>query len=258
MVYKLEKLRYGVTIPFVIGKSEDRKGKYMKYKNIIQGNFLTRPNRFIAYVRVGENVEVCHVKNTGRCRELLLPESVVYLEESDNPARKTRYDLVAVKKGERLINMDSNAPNQVVKEWLNSESCQLFSKGEQREIKPEYKYGNSRIDFYGETKDRKLLIEVKGVTLEENNVVRFPDAPSQRAVKHVTELEKAVEEGYECYVLFVVQMRGVNYFTPNVDTHPEFCQALMQAAEHGVKVLAYDCEVTEKSMKINAPVPVRL
>lgn len=230
----------------------------MKYRKILEGNFLTRPNRFVAQVRVGENIEVCHVKNTGRCRELLLPESIVYLEESDNPARKTKYDLVAVKKGEVLVNMDSNAPNKVVGEWLKRADCPLFSQEQERKIKPEYKYGNSRIDFYAEAGQRKILMEVKGVTLEEEGVARFPDAPSERAVKHVKELEKAVEEGYECYVMFVVQMKGVRYFTPNEDTHPEFCQALRQAEKSGVQVLAYDCQVRKESLWLDVPVPVYL
>lgn len=230
----------------------------MKYKKIVQGRFLARPNRFIAQVRVLENTEVCHVKNTGRCRELLLPESVVYLEASDNPARKTRYDLVAVKKGEVLVNMDSNAPNKVVGEWLAQAGCPLFSKEEKPQIKPEYKYGSSRIDFYVKTGQQKILMEVKGVTLEEQGVARFPDAPSQRAVKHVQELMKAVAEGYECYVMFVVQMKGVRYFTPNEDTHPEFCHMLRQAHKAGVQVLAYDCVVSEEGLWLDAPVPVRL
>lgn len=231
---------------------------FMKYRKIVQGSFLTRPNRFIAHVRVDGNVEVCHVKHTGRCRELLLPESIVYLEESDNPARKTKYDLVAVKKGEILVNMDSGAPNKVVDEWLKSGHCPLFAADEERKIKPEYKYGNSRIDFYGEAGTRKILMEVKGVTLEENGVARFPDAPSERAVKHVKELEKAVSEGYECYVMFVVQMKGVSCFTPNKDTQPEFCQVLRQAEKAGVKVLAYDCKVREDELMLSEPVEVCL
>ncbi|MDE6312853.1 MAG: DNA/RNA nuclease SfsA [Lachnospiraceae bacterium] len=230
----------------------------MKYRKIVQGSFLTRPNRFIAHVSVDGNIEVCHVKHTGRCRELLLPESTVYLEESDNPARKTKYDLVAVKKGEILVNMDSGAPNKVVGEWLKSGHCPLFAADEERKIKPEYKYGNSRIDFYGEAGTRKILMEVKGVTLEENGVARFPDAPSERAVKHVKELEKAVSEGYECYVMFVVQMKGVSCFTPNKDTQPEFCQVLRQAEKAGVKVLAYDCQVREDELLLSEPVEVCL
>lgn len=230
----------------------------MKYKKIVSGKFISRPNRFIAHVDIQGQVEVCHVKNTGRCRELLQSGSVVYLEESDNPNRKTKYDLVGVWKGNMLVNMDSNAPNKVVQEWLNTQDCSILQGKQKRFIKPECKYGNSRIDFYVETDDRKIFMEVKGVTLEENGVARFPDAPSERAVKHVKELEAAVTEGYETYVMFVIQMKGVKYFTPNIDTHPEFCQALREAAEKGVQTLAYDCLVTEDSLVLDEPVEVRL
>lgn len=226
----------------------------MKYQNIVEGNFLERPNRFIAYVEIDGKQETVHVKNTGRCAELLTPGAKVYLQESDNPARKTKYDLIAVEKGERLINMDSQVPNKVVLEWLE--------KGEFLEhitqIRPEYTYGNSRIDLYVETEEKKVLIEVKGVTLEEDGVVRFPDAPSERAVKHVKELQKAVKEGYEAYVFFVIQMRGVKYFTPNVATHPEFAEALIQARKAGVQVVAYACDVTKDSIELAEKVDVVL
>lgn len=226
----------------------------MKYQNIVEGNFLERPNRFIAYVEIDGKQETVHVKNTGRCAELLTPGAKVYLQESDNPARKTKYDLIAVEKGERLINMDSQIPNKVVLEWLE--------KGEFLEhitqIRPEYTYGNSRIDLYVETEEKKVLIEVKGVTLEEDGVVRFPDAPSERAVKHVKELQKAVKEGYEAYVFFVIQMRGVKYFTPNVATHPEFAKTLVQARKAGVQVVAYACDVSRDSIKLAEKVDVVL
>lgn len=230
----------------------------MKYIKIISGEFVSRPNRFIAHVNIQGQLEVCHVKNTARCRELLKPGSIVYLEESDNPGRKTKYDLVAVEKGNTLVNIDSNAPNKVVQEWLATDNCPILQGAESRFVKPECKYGNSRIDFYVEADHRKIFIEVKGVTLEENGVVRFPDAPSDRAVKHVEELAAAVEKGYEAYVMFVIQMKGVRYFTPNEDTHLQFCNALREAAVKGVQILAYDCLVTEDSLMLDEPVEVRL
>lgn len=230
----------------------------MKYKKIISGEFVSRPNRFIAYVNIQGQLEVCHVKNTARCRELLQPGSIVYLEESDNPGRKTKYDLVAVEKGNTLVNIDSNAPNKVVQEWLATDNCPILQGAESCFVKPECKYGNSRIDFYVEADHRKIFIEVKGVTLEENGVVRFPDAPSDRAVKHVEELAAAVEKGYEAYVMFVIQMKGVKYFTPNEDSHLQFCNALREAAVKGVQILAYDCLVTEDSLLLDEPVEVRL
>lgn len=230
----------------------------MKYKKIHQGNFIKRPNRFIAHVQLFGKEEICHVKNTGRCKELLQPGCVVYLEESDNLNRKTKYDLVAVEKNHLLINMDSQAPNKVVEEWLLSPDCPILTGEVQRKVKPECKYKNSRFDFYVETEHRKIFLEVKGVTLEEAGVVRFPDAPSERAVKHLQELMEAKREGYEAYVLFVVQMAEALYFTPNQDTHLEFCQTLKNAADSGVRILAYDCYVTENSIELKTQVEVRL
>ena len=209
----------------------------MKYKRIHRAFFIERPNRFIAYVMYNGRKEKVHVKNTGRCAELLVPDAPVYIQESDNPARKTRWDLIAVEKGKRLINMDSQIPNKVVQEWV--EQGELF--GDISMLRPETTYGNSRFDLYVEAGERKIFIEVKGVTLEEDGVCRFPDAPSDRAVKHLEELIRAKEEGYETYVFFVIQMRNVRYFTPNTDTHPAFAQALKKAAAAGVKILAYDC-----------------
>ncbi|MBA4701745.1 MAG: DNA/RNA nuclease SfsA [Ruminococcus sp.] len=226
----------------------------MKYEKIERAVFLERPNRFIAYAELNGKQETIHVKNTGRCAELLKPGVSIYVQESDNPNRKTGWDLIAVKKGERLINMDSQIPNRVVQEWI--EEGQLF--GDRPYVKPEVTYGNSRFDLYVEADGRKILIEVKGVTLEEDGVVRFPDAPSLRAVKHVEELCRAVKEGYEAYVIFVIQMKGVRYFTPNVDTHPEFGEALKAAKAAGVKVLAYDCRVTPESIELDEPVPAVL
>ena len=226
----------------------------MKYERISKGTFLERPNRFIAYAELAGKKEVIHVKNTGRCAELLTPGAPIYVQESDNPARKTKWDLIGVEKGSRMINMDSQAPNLVVKEWI--ESGQLFS--DIRLIRPETVYGNSRFDLYVETGSSRIFIEVKGVTLEEEGAVRFPDAPSDRAVKHLQELEKAVREGYEAYVFFVIQMKGVRYFTPNMATHPAFCEALKSAKAAGVKILAYDCRVSGDRIEIADPVPVVL
>lgn len=226
----------------------------MKYNHIVPGIFLERSNRFIAYVEIAGRKETVHVKNTGRCRELLQPGALVYLEKSDNPARKTQYDLVAVQKGNLLINMDSQAPNKVVEEWLRA--GELFS--DVVTVRPETTYGNSRFDFYVETSTERIFIEVKGVTLEENGVVRFPDAPSERAVKHVEELVQAYRDGYQVYVLFVIQMEEAKFFTPNKDTHPAFAQALEEAAKQGVRVLAYSCSVTPDSLQIKSPVLVKL
>lgn len=212
---------------------------------------MSRPNRFIAEVEIDGEVKVCHVKNTGRCRELLIKGVRVILERSDNPNRRTEYDLVAVYKGDKLINIDSQAPNAVFGEWLRAGGF-----GEVTLIKPECFYKNSRFDFYVETKDKKIFIEVKGVTLEENGVVLFPDAPTERGVKHLTELSEAVGDGYEAYVYFVVQMNDCRYFTPNKKTHPEFAEALRLARDSGVNVRAVKCNVTEEELKIKTDVVV--
>ena len=226
----------------------------MKYERIRRAVFRERPNRFIAYGEIDGNMETIHVKNTGRCAELLVPGAVIYVQETDNPARKTKWDLIAVEKGDRLINMDSQIPNRVVQEWIGEgglgEGVTL--------IRPETTYGNSRFDLYVEAGERKIFIEVKGVTLEEDGVCRFPDAPSERAVKHMEELISARREGYEAYVFFVIQMEGVRYFTPNVDTHPAFADALKKAKASGVELLAYDCSVTPDSIRVRNPVDVVL
>ncbi|BCJ92998.1 sugar fermentation stimulation protein SfsA [Anaerocolumna cellulosilytica] len=226
----------------------------MKYREIKSGIFLSRPNRFIAKVEVEGTVTTCHVKNTGRCKELLIPGVTVYVEKSDNPDRKTDFSLIGVRKGERLINMDSQAPNKAVHEWL--------LRGEFLEdvvsVKPEKTYGDSRFDFYIETSEKKIFMEVKGVTLEENDVVMFPDAPTERGIKHIKELCRSVKEGYEAYVLFVIQMDKVKLFKPNYRTHPEFGEALKEAEKQGVNILAMDCIIHEDSMELNKSVPVLL
>lgn len=226
----------------------------MKYKDIVKGTFIERPNRFIAYVEIDGRQEKVHVKNTGRCRELLQKGVTVYLEKSGNPGRKTAYDLVAVEKGGLLVNMDSAAPNLVAGEWLASGGLLAPVKL----IKPECTYGNSRFDFYVESEAVKMWLEVKGVTLETQRTALFPDAPSLRALKHVEELIQAKENGYEAGILFVVQMEGIRRFTPNWETQPAFAQALERAQEAGVAIYARGCHVTQDSMEISYEIPVVL
>ena len=226
----------------------------MTYPNSIPARFLSRPNRFVAQVELDGVETTVHVKNTGRCRELLVPGARVWLVKSDNPSRKTAYDLVAVEKGDRLINMDSQAPNAVFGEWAQA-GC--FVPGLTL-LKPEYKHGDSRFDFYWEAGDRKGFVEVKGVTLEQNGAVYFPDAPTQRGIKHLHGLTTCLDEGYEAAVCFVIQMEQADFFSPNDETHPAFGEALRQAHAAGIRVLALSCSVTPDSLSISAPVPVRL
>ena len=226
----------------------------MHYEHMVAGHFLDRPNRFIAHVEIDGKVETVHVKNTGRCRELLPKGAEVYCQRSGNPARKTQYDLIAVRKGARLINMDSQVPNDAAAEWLPRSG--LFS--EQAVIRREVTYGDSRFDVYVEDGERKAFLEVKGVTLEQDGVAMFPDAPTERGVKHLHELCKAVDDGYECYLLLVIQMKDIHLFRPNTATHPAFAKALQTAAARGVHILAMDCVVTPDSMVIDKPVAVEL
>lgn len=226
----------------------------MKYEHTEKAIFLERLNRFIAYVNLNGRTETVHVKNTGRCKELLIPGTEIILEKSGNPARKTKYDLICVKKADRWINMDSQIPNKAAEEWLLKGS--LFP--EEIHVKREKIYGNSRFDLYVESSRRKAFMEVKGVTLEENNIARFPDAPTQRGLKHVEELIHCIQDGYEAYLLFVIQMKGITCFEPNWNTHPEFGEALIDAQNAGVKLLAYDCFVAENLMEIRDPVPINL
>lgn len=215
----------------------------MKYNKIRKGIFVDRPNRFIAHIDLEGSIETAHVKNTGRCKEILLPSTEVILAESDNPNRKTKYDLVAAyKKDFGLINIDSQAPNQVVKEWL--QKCNYDY------VKPEYQYGKSRIDFYMEKGNEKYLMEVKGCTLEVDGVGYFPDAPTERGVKHVRELTAAVDNGYHCIIAFVIQMNGIKEVRPNISTHPKFGDALQEAKEKGVKILFLQCNVNEDGFEI--------
>ena len=226
----------------------------MKYERIEIGRFIERPNRFIAYVEIAGKKETVHVKNTGRCAELLTPNASVYVQRAENPDRKTQWDLIGVKKGKRMINMDSQIPNKVVEEWIKQGN--LFPDA--IVIRPEKTYRKSRFDLYVEEGDRKIFVEVKGVTLEENGIVKFPDAPTERGIKHIEELCEATKEGYEAYIFFVIQMKGVRYFTPNMETQPAFGEALKRAKEQGVHVLAYDCKVGKDSIEIGKEVPVLL
>lgn len=224
----------------------------MKYSNIIKAKFKSRPNRFIAIVDVDGTEEICHVKNTGRCKELFVEGATVYLQKADNPNRKTLYDLIAVEKGDRLINIDSQIVNGAALEYLPV----LFDNI--KLIKPERVYGNSRFDIYLETETDKIFVEVKGVTLENDGIAMFPDAPTKRGVKHLTELQKAIAEGYKAFVLFVIQMDNVLNFEPNRTTHPEFAEELKNAQKNGVTVLAYNCTVTPDEIKIKDKVKVIL
>jgi len=230
----------------------------MMYHDIKEGSFVSRPNRFIADVMVDGRTERVHVKNTGRCAELLLPGSRVYLSDSQNLLRKTRYDLVAAEKeterGKMIVNLDSQAPNAAAAEWLPKSG--LFAKN--AVFRREVKKGDSRFDFSIEEKGRLSYLEVKGVTLEKNGLALFPDAPTERGVKHLHELINCVKAGYGAYVFFVIQMKGVSAFSPNCDTHPAFAGALKKAKKAGVTLLAYDCKVTSDSMSIDQPIPILL
>lgn len=226
----------------------------MKYKNIKQAKFLSRPNRFIANIEIDGKTEACHVKNTGRCKELLIPNATIFVQEFDSDKRKTKYDLISVYKGKRLVNIDSQAPNKVFYEWVKGGN--LF-KGITL-IKPEYKYKNSRFDFYIETATAKTLVEVKGVTLEEKGVALFPDAPTERGLKHVIELCECIKEGFEAYIIFIIQMKDVLYFTPNIKTHKAFAEALTRAEKQGVKIIALDCQITKDSITARDFVDVKI
>lgn len=227
----------------------------MEYNNIRTGIFLARPNRFIAHVELDGEIVICHVKNTGRCRELLVPGATVYLQEFDSTTRKTKFDLIAVEKaGFGLINMDAQAPNKVFGEWATSGG---FVPGLTL-LRPEKTWGNSRFDFYFETEVTKGFVEVKGVTLEEDGIVRFPDAPTERGVKHIEELMACLSAGFQAYLCFVIQMDGVKYFSPNDRTHPAFGDALRRAAKAGVQLLAYDCLVTPDSLIMGKRVEILL
>lgn len=226
----------------------------MKYDNISPAVFIKRPNRFIAHILHKGREEICHVKNTGRCRELLTDRAHILVQRAANPARKTAYDLISVYKGERLINMDSYAPNIVFGEFLRQGGLGFIPEL----VRAERSWGNSRFDYYYERNGQAAFVEVKGVTLEEDDVARFPDAPTERGAKHLKELIGCINEGYEAYVVFVIQMAGIKHFEPNLRTDPEFAKALSEAHRAGVKVMAYECSVSENEMFITKSVPVIL
>ena len=224
----------------------------MKYERVEKAVFLSRPNRFTASVLLEDREEICHVKNTGRCAELLIPGTEVWLCPGTGQKRKTKYDLIAVKKGGRLVNMDSQAPNRAAGEWLRAGG--LFANP--LAVRPEVKYRGSRFDFYLEGAREKGFLEVKGVTLEEEGTAMFPDAPTERGLRHIRELTESLREGYDAWILFVIQMKGVHRMIPNDRTQPQFGEALREAKRAGVRILAMDCLVTEDSMIIDREIPV--
>ena len=226
----------------------------IRYEKMKQGVFLARPNRFVAHVRLDGREEICHVKNTGRCRELLLPGAEVWCQHHDDPGRKTAWSLITVRKGERLVNLDSQVPNKLALDYVKQGGLGFAPQM----VKPEQTYGNSRFDLYYEAGERRGFVEVKGVTLEDGGVARFPDAPTQRGRKHLLELQAAVEAGFDAWVLFVIQMADIRRFEPNWPRDPDFAEALCRAAEHGVQVRAVECFVTEDSLAITKEVPVAL
>lgn len=225
----------------------------MHYSNMVPGIFRARPNRFIAHVEIDGREEIVHVKNTGRCRELLVPGAQVWCQKSTNPNRKTKYDLIAVRKGSRLINMDSQAPNTAVREWLEQGGL-----GEIQDLKAESFHGDSRFDFTFLKDGKRCFLEVKGVTLEHDGICAFPDAPTERGAKHLRGLAQLAREGYGAWVIFVIQMSDVQYLHPNDATDPAFGAALREAAEAGVQVLALDCQIKEDNMMIRNSVAVLL
>lgn len=226
------------------------------YPGMVEGIFLQRPNRFIAHVLIDGIEEVVHVKNTGRCREILREDAKIYLQESQNPKRKTKYSLISAWKNQRLINIDSQVPNALVEEAVKGNKIDYIQ--DPLYVKREVTFGNSRFDVYYETEDKKGFIEVKGATLEVDDYVKFPDAPTTRGTKHVLEMIEAVKQGYEGSIIFVIQMKNVNYFTPNKEMDPDFSDALKKASEAGVRIKAYDCHVTEDEIIWGDEVPVVL
>ena len=224
------------------------------YHNMVPGTFRTRPNRFIAHVEIAGKEEICHVKNTGRCRELLIPGVTVWCQHHDDPKRKTEFSLIAVQKGEWLVNMDSQVPNKLAYDYVNQGGLGFVPEL----VKAEQTFGSSRFDLYYEVGARKGFVEVKGVTLEQDGVVSFPDAPTQRGTKHLRELQKAVRQGYEAWVLFVVQMSDVLYFTPNIAHDPDFARTLQEAENSGVHIKAVECAVTPETIAITKEIPIKI
>lgn len=226
----------------------------MKYDNIRSAVFINRKNRFVAEIEIDKEIQLCHVKNTGRLRELLVKGAEVFVQKHDDAGRKTKYSLIAVKKGIEYVNIDSQAPNKVFYEWVKSDGfCDNVTL-----IKPETTFGNSRFDCYIEAGERKIFVEVKGVTLEKDGVAMFPDAPTERGVKHLRELCECVKSGFEAYIVFVVQMKSVHAFTPNAKTHAEFASTLAECAKSGVRVMCANCNVTPESLEISQEIQVKL
>ncbi|MGI6538860.1 MAG: DNA/RNA nuclease SfsA [Caldicoprobacterales bacterium] len=228
------------------------------YPDMVSGIFLKRPNRFIAHVLVNGQEETAHVKNTGRCRELLIPGAAVYLQKHNNPDRKTKFSLIAVEKGDLLVNMDSQAPNKVMLEGLKQGISLPGMEAPYTQIRQEAVYGSSRFDFFVTNGEKEAYLEIKGVTLEIDGAAKFPDAPTERGVKHIRELILAAEEGFLAYVVFIAQMKGIRYVTPNDDMHPEFGRAIREAKEAGVQIIAYDCLVSPEKMELDKPLTVVL
>lgn len=226
----------------------------IQYENMKQGSFLSRPNRFLAHVVIDGREELCHVKNTGRCRELLQPGAEVWCQHHEDPNRKTQWSLITVRKGQRLVNLDSQVPNRLAADYVNRGGLGFTPDL----VKAEKTYGQSRFDLYYEAGERRGFVEVKGVTLEEDGVARFPDAPTERGKKHLLELQQAVKDGYEAWVLFVLAMPDMVRFEPNWPRDPAFSEALCQAAQNGVHVRAVECAVTEDTIGITEEVPVHL
>lgn len=237
----------------------------MKYERMEQAIFKSRPNRFLAQVETARGIEICHVKNTGRCKELLTPDAEIWVQRNDSAKRKTALDLIAVKKGTLLVNMDSQIPNKAAEEWIRSGQFQIrradgtihrFSQ--ETRIQSEIKYGASRLDLYLEDDQVRMFLEIKGVTLEEDGIARFPDAPTERGIKHVEELIRCMEDGYEAGILFVIQMHGMRFLEPNDRTHPAFGEALRRAKKAGVHVMAAECRIMPDEIQIEREVEVRL
>ena len=224
------------------------------YENMHKGSFRSRPNRFLAHVVIDGQEEVCHVKNTGRCRELLLPGAEVWCQHHDDPNRKTQWSLITVRKGNRLVNMDSQVPNKLAYDYVKNGGLGFVPTL----VKAEKTYGQSRFDLYYEAGERRGFVEVKGVTLEDNGVARFPDAPTERGKKHLLELQQAVEDGYEAWVLFVLAMPEMVRFEPNWPRDPQFSEALCHVSQNGVQVRAVECTVTEDTIEVTKEIPVKL
>lgn len=223
----------------------------MKYNNMVEAVFINRPNRFTACVEINGKEEICHVKNTGRCRELFLKGARVYLEKSKNPNRKTRYDLITVSKNGELFNVDSNSVNKLALEYFKSQPEVVLCL-------PEYKFGNSRLDIFAQTEKSKILAEIKSVTLVNGGRALFPDAATERGVKHLKELQKAVREGYRAFVFFIALCESAEVFSPNVKAHPQFAEELVKAAENGVEIRAFNCCVKPDEVSLKDEIPVEL